>query len=71
MEETAWGSSPNSTDAARWASTHGLSHPSLADSSQSLLSIVSAYPTYLVIDQTMTVVDDAFWPNLSYLLGLL
>jgi len=70
MMETAWGSATSSTDAARWASTHSLTHPVLSYSSDPVGNIVSAYPTYVAIDSSMVIYDTAFWPSLSTLQSL-
>jgi len=63
MLETSSGSLPASEDAARWADTYGLTHPVIADASGQQSSwVASGYPTYVVLDQTMTVIYDDLWP---------
>ena len=63
MLQTNAGARPGSEDAARWADTYGLEHPVIADATGEQENwIVSGYPTYVVIDQTMTVVYDDLWP---------
>lgn len=71
MEENSWGGTAGATDAARWESTHSLSHPILGDTSQMLLPQISAYPSFWAIDRTMTIADADFWPSQSYLNSLL
>ncbi|MCK6504474.1 hypothetical protein L6R53_13905 [Myxococcota bacterium] len=63
MLQTSSGARPGSEDAARWADTHGLEHPVIADETGEQENwIVSGYPTFVVIDQAMTVVYDDLWP---------
>lgn len=73
MLETNTGSTPGSEDAARWADTYGLTHPVLADiTGDNYNYIRTGFPTFVIIDQTMTIVEDDLWPfDLDYVLSLL
>jgi len=63
MQENKDGKRPDSDDAARWASSFGLSHPVLADADQFNDDYaVSGYPTVVVIDREMTIVEEDLWP---------
>jgi hypothetical protein len=57
--------SPASTaeDAMRWATTHSLTHPVVADPTESQTAyVVTGFPTYVVIDRDMTIHNDDLWP---------
>jgi thiol-disulfide isomerase/thioredoxin len=58
---------------ARWVSDFSLTHPVLADGERiNNPYAASGYPTYVVIDQTMTIVNSDLWPfDSSFVLGLL
>ena len=73
MLETSAGATPGSGDAERWATTYGLEHPVLADGTGANYNfIVTGYPTFVVIDQTMTIVQDDLWPfDIGYVEGML
>ena len=60
-------------DAARWGETHSLTHPIVADGANSNGQyVVTGYPTYVVIDQEMNIVNDDLWPfEIDYVLNLL
>ena len=63
MQEDSGGARPDADDAARWASAFELTHPVLADGDQFNDSyIVSGYPTVVVIDREMNIVNDDLWP---------
>jgi peroxiredoxin len=73
LQEDARGApADDASDAQRWASTHGLTHPVLADGGGAgLPCIVTGYPTYVVIDRDMRIVNDDLWPfDIDYVLGL-
>ncbi|MFT5679787.1 MAG: peroxiredoxin [Myxococcota bacterium] len=63
MVENTDATPPQVSDAAAWASTFGLTHPVLADTeaSQDIYAQV-AYPTLVIIDRDMTIVESDFWP---------
>lgn len=73
MLETNSGATPGQEDAARWAETYGLTHPVLADSTGDNYNyITTGYPTFVVIDQTMTIVNADLWPfDIGYVTDLL
>jgi cytochrome c-type biogenesis protein len=63
MQENNAGNTPTSSDLEEWFTDFGLTHPVVADTSKSQGAfIVSGYPTYVVIDQEMNIVDDDLWP---------
>lgn len=63
MVQDTSGGPPDVADAAAWASQFGLTHPVLADpgGSQDVYAQV-AYPTLVVIDRDMTIIEPDFWP---------
>ncbi len=73
MTENNGGGAPSQQDLNSWANQHGLTHPILADPSGSQLPyVVIGYPTYVVIDQTMTIVNADLWPfDANYITSLL
>lgn len=73
MQENTSGSPPATSDVVTWGDTFDLSHPLLADADQDNLPfIVTGYPTYVVIDRTMEIVNDDLWPfDQDYVLDLL
>jgi hypothetical protein len=56
------GSAPNSADCQDWRTSYGLTHPVLADPSQSQMNYISAYPTFVLIDRNMVIQDPDMWP---------
>ncbi|HCP48271.1 MAG TPA: hypothetical protein DIU15_19690 [Deltaproteobacteria bacterium] len=64
---------PDNSDLNAWADTYSLTHPVLADPAMTQDSfVVTGYPTYVVIDQEMNVVNDDLWPfDGDYVLNLL
>ncbi len=62
MFEDNGGMSPNQQDLSSWANGNNLTHPVLADGQQTQSPYVAYYPTFVVIDRTMTIVDDDMWP---------
>ena len=63
MQEDSGGARPDSDDAARWASAFELTHPVLADGDQfNDEYVVSGYPTIVVIDREMNIVNEDLWP---------
>lgn len=75
MQEQTDGSAPTNEAAARWADTHQLTHPVLADAEKAadpFANIGGGYPTYPVIGPDMTIIkSDLFPPNESDLRVLL
>ena len=73
MQQNTGGGAPSSSDAVTWADDFGLQHPVLADSDQFNDSyVVSGYPTYVVIDREMNIVNADLWPfDIDYVLSLL
>ena len=75
MQEQADSSTPTSEAAARWAATHQLTHPVLADAEKAadpFAAIGGGYPTYPVIGPDMTIIkSDLFPPNANDLTALL
>jgi len=63
MFENSQGQPPSIDNAAAWASHLGLTHPVLVDptGSQNVYARI-AYPTLVVIDREMTIIEDDFWP---------
>jgi hypothetical protein len=64
---------PDQQDLTSWNNQFNLTHPMLADGQGSQGPYVEiGYPTYVVIDRSMTIVDDDMWPfSISYVAGLL
>lgn len=63
MEENNAGSSPGVGDLSAWADSFALTHPVLADPDYALDAYVKeGYPTLVVIDQTMKIVEPDMWP---------
>ena len=59
----ATGGQPSSQKALQWADGHGLTHPVSADPmGQAAPFVVSGYPTYVVLDRDMTIVNADMWP---------
>ncbi len=57
------GGQPSSAKALDWADGHGLTHPVTADAMGANSSYVrSGYPTYVVLDRDMTIVNADMWP---------
>jgi thiol-disulfide isomerase/thioredoxin len=73
MQENTGGGNPTEADLNDWASSYGLNHPLLADTTKSQGKfVVTGYPTYVVIDQEMNIVNDDLWPfDGDYVLDLL
>ncbi len=61
MMEASTGS-PQVNQIANWAEIFHLDHPVLADTSQSQSRYVIGYPTYIVIDREMVIVNDDMYP---------
>ncbi|HCP48270.1 MAG TPA: hypothetical protein DIU15_19685 [Deltaproteobacteria bacterium] len=50
-------------EVADWVSSFGITHPVLQDSAQSLMPFMqSGYPTFVLIDRTMTIQNADLWP---------
>jgi thiol-disulfide isomerase/thioredoxin len=63
VQENNSGSVPTNTDLEAWATDFDLTHPVLADGQKTQGPFaVSGYPTYVVIDQEMNIVNDDLWP---------
>lgn len=73
MQEEYSGSPPSADDAMIWANDFSLTHPVLADTPQDNLPfIVTGYPTYIVIDREMKIVNDDLWPfDINYVLDMI
>ena len=57
------GGAPVASEVSSWVSSYGISHPVLLDSSQSQTSyVVTGYPTFVIVDRTMTIQNDDLWP---------
>jgi thiol-disulfide isomerase/thioredoxin len=59
LEDNAGYEEPSLADAEDWVSTYELTHPVLVDTTQSQIGylIDSAWPTYILIDAEMNIVD--------------
>ena len=66
-------SPPSTKDVATWAEAFGLEHPVLADTPEfNSPYVVTGFPTYIVIDREMNIVNDDLWPfDIDYVLDLL
>jgi len=62
MEEDMFGAPPGSSDCQSWQSSYSLTHPVLADPSGTQANFLNGYPTFVVIDRTMTIVEPDMWP---------
>jgi len=73
MQENNSANPPSQGDVEAWGNAYGLTHPILSDSAQENLPyIVTGFPTYIVIDQEMNIVNDDLWPfDQDYVLNLL
>ncbi|MCP4872735.1 MAG: TlpA family protein disulfide reductase [Proteobacteria bacterium] len=73
MQENTGASPPSTSDVVTWGETFDLTHPIVADADQDNLPyIVTGFPTYVVIDRTMEIVNDDLWPfDQDYVLNLL
>ena len=73
MLENDVSSPPSTKDVATWAEVFGLEHPVLADTPQfNSPYVVTGFPTYIVIDREMNIVNDDLWPfDTDYVLDLL
>ena len=73
MQENSAGAAPAPTNATQWADEFSLTHPVVADEQQFNIDyIVTGFPTYIVIDQQMNVVNDDLWPfDPDYVAGIL
>jgi len=57
------GGSPNVAAISNWADSLGLTHPVLADEHRELTGyVVYGFPTYVVIDREMAIVNADMWP---------
>jgi len=54
--------SPTSDKAASWANSLGLTHPVLAGDGSVIRYVTSGFPTYVVIDREMRIVEEDMWP---------
>ena len=63
---------PDGEDLNAWVDAYSLTHPVLADPEMTQGEfVVTGYPTYVVIDQEMNIVNDDLWPfDLEYVLDL-
>lgn len=66
------GDPPSVDNAVEWAGAYGLHHPVLADTPQANSPyVVTGFPTYIVIDREMNIVNDDLWPfDINYVLDL-
>jgi len=73
MQENNAGSPPSVDNAVEWAEEFSLTHPVLADTPQINLDyVVTGFPTYVVIDREMNIVNADLWPfDINYVLDLL
>jgi peroxiredoxin len=73
MQENDASSPPSVDDAVNWAENFGLEHPVLADTPQfNSPYILIGFPTYIVIDRQMNIVNDDLWPfDIDYVLEML
>ena len=64
VEDNAGGAIPDTSTLAEWADAYGLDHPVVSDASGNEIRrfVVTGYPTYVVIDQSMTIQNDDLWP---------
>lgn len=64
---------PSQSEVESWTNTHSLTHPVLNDASQSQNPfVVLGFPTYVVIDRTMTIRNADMWPwDSNYILQFL
>ena len=54
---------PEPTAVADWASRYNLTHPVLADETGDQLAYIRVgYPTVVIIDRDMTIIEPDFWP---------
>jgi len=45
-----------------WANGLGLTHPVLVDDGSVIRYVTSGFPTYVVIDREMRIVNEDMWP---------
>jgi len=63
MQQDAVGQPPTVADAQAWADAYDLTHPVLPDPTGSQEDYVTeGFPTYVVIDRHMVIVEDNLWP---------
>ncbi len=63
MLEDYSGQPPSPEDAEEWAARFGLTHPVLADDGTGQRDYIQVgYPTFVIIDRDMTIIDPDFWP---------
>ncbi|MCP4808571.1 MAG: hypothetical protein GY913_35405 [Proteobacteria bacterium] len=63
MLEDDGGKKPSEEACARWASDLDLTHAVVADEEQQGYDfIVSGFPTFVVIDREMVIIEDDLWP---------
>jgi hypothetical protein len=67
------GNVPTQSEIEIWTGDHSLTHPVLNDASMSQSPYVTTgFPTYVVIDRTMTIQNADMWPwDSNYVLQLL
>lgn len=73
MQQDAQGSPPDTSDLSTWCSTFNITHPVTADPqmSQNVYAVLG-YPTYVVIDRDMRIVNADLWPwDPGFIIGLL
>ncbi len=72
MQQNLASDPPTNSDINDWADEYGLEHPVTADTNLSQGDyVVTGFPTYVVIDREMNVVNDDLWPfDIDYVLDL-
>ena len=54
---------PGQSTVANWAANYSVVHPVLADpSGETIPYVLLGYPTYVVIDRNMVIVEEDMWP---------
>ncbi len=63
MQQDVNGQPPETDDLVAWADYNGLTHPILADPDMVTGPyVVTGYPTYVVIDREMRILNADLWP---------
>ena len=63
MVDSNAGGTPDQSTLQSWADSLGITHPVVNDETGNQGNyVVTGYPTFVVIDQTMTIQNDDLWP---------
>jgi len=63
MVDSNAGGMPDQATLQSWADSLGVTHPVVSDETNTQINyVVSGFPTFVIIDQTMTIQNADLWP---------